>query len=196
MLRSNDLNNDLRTIIADQIQFVKWFVNPLRSSDLNQMIREPASKFWSESNDSWTRFKVLIWIKWFVNPLRSSDLNQMIREPASKFWSESNDSWTRFEVLIWIKWFVNPLRSSDLNQMIREPASKFWSSSFDQIIHQPRSDRNQMIHNPIGALLISESFCDAIVKLIRSLENLWFNHHYKQGRRKGGGVRTILRARY
>ncbi len=72
--------------------------------------------------------------------------------------------------------------------MIRKPASKFWSesndswhTSFDQIINQRRSDRNQMIHNPIGALQISESFCDAIVKLIQSLENLWFNHHYKEG---------------
>ncbi len=49
--------------------WIKWFTNPLRSSDLNQMIHKPAPKFRSESNDSQTRSEVPIWIKWFANPL-------------------------------------------------------------------------------------------------------------------------------
>ncbi len=164
------------------------------------MVRFTKAAFiWSTAEKKWNivkyyyNLKYLFYVNIFGSLLRSSNLNQIIRDPCSEvtIWimiyepslqirfNSWNDSWTRFEVLIWIKWFVNPLRSSDLNQMIREPASKFWSesndswhASFDQIIHQPRSDRNQMIHNPIGALLISESFCDAIVKLIQSLENL------------------------
>ncbi len=53
----------------------------LRSSDLNQMIREPTPKFWSES-------KGLRYALW------NSNLNQKIHEPDPKFWFKSNDSWS------------------------------------------------------------------------------------------------------
>ncbi len=122
--------------------WIKWFANPLRSSDLNQMIPnplqspdlnqmicEPPPKSQSESkdsqtrsrsksNDSRTRSALLIWTKRFVNPLQSPYLKQMIHKPAPKSRSESNDSWSMF-------------RSSDPNQMICEPAPKFWSKSND-----------------------------------------------------------------
>ncbi len=99
----------------------------------------------SESTDSRTRSRALIWIKWFSNPLRSPDLNQMILEPAPKSRSESNDSRTRSGVLIWIKWFSNPLRSPDLNQMILEPVP-IWIKWFSNPLRSP--DLNQMILEP------------------------------------------------
>ncbi len=99
--KSRSESNDLQThsenqIICDPCSevpiWIKRFANPLRSSDLNQMIyvlrfvvpvfimiREPAPKSRSESNDS-------------RSALQSSDQNQKICEPAPKIWSKSNAS--------------------------------------------------------------------------------------------------------
>ncbi len=67
-------------------------------------------------------------------------LNQMIHEPGLKFQSKSYDSW----------YF---LRSPELNQMIRNTCFEIpiWIKWF-------------AVHDPIGALRNSESFCNA-----------WFN---------------------
>ncbi len=108
MLQSSNLNQNICEPVPI---WIKRFVNPHRSTDLNQMINNLCSK-------------VPIWIKRFVNPYRSeskdlwtrTDLNQKICEPAPKYWSESNDS-------------RSVLQSSDLNQKICEPAPKFWSKS-------------------------------------------------------------------
>ncbi len=105
------------------------------------------------------------------NTLRIPNLNQKIRKPTSRFQSKSNDlcsalrtldivSWTIIsdqdsECISWIfqfvKWFVNLLRSSDLNQMIHD-------TPFDVPIWIKWS----AIHDEIGALRNSESFCDAM----------------------------------
>ncbi len=97
--------------------WIKWFVNPLRSPDLNQMIHEPTPKSWSESNDSWTHSEVLIWIKWFMNPA-NNDLRTIISDQDSE-----SGPW----IIQFVKWFANLLRSSDLYKMIHEPAPKFRS---------------------------------------------------------------------
>ncbi len=98
--KPNDIHSELRSpnlnwqSVVQSSDLNQRFVNPHRSSDLNQMIHDLCSK-------------VPIWIKRFVNPHRSSDLNQMFHDLCSK-------------VPIWIKRFVNPHRSSDLNQMFHD----------------------------------------------------------------------------
>ncbi len=172
-LQSPDLNNDSLTIISDQdserrSRIIK-FANPLRSSDLNQMICDTRS----ESNDSWfalripdlnhmiydTHSEVQIWIKRFAihtprsrsesndsqSTLWSPDLSQTIRNPHS-------------EVPIWIKWFAihalksrsesNDLRymlqSPDLNQMIPNPRFEvpIWMKWFPKHALKSRSEWN------------------------------------------------------
>ncbi len=109
----------------------------LRSSDMNQKIHKPALKFWSKSNDSWYALN-----SWSMVPIWIT-----IHEPASKFLLKSND--TCSEVQIWIKRYVNPLwrsNSNDLNCFEVSIRVKWFT-----------------IHDPIGALRNSESFCDAMV---------------------------------
>ncbi len=83
------------------IQFTKWFAIPLRSSNLNQKIHEPAPDLnqricdlrcesRSESKDSLT----IDSDRDFRARNANDSIHKMIRDPAPKFQSESKDSRT------------------------------------------------------------------------------------------------------
>ncbi len=90
------VNDDRIVIFGWTISLMTWCFVKKRNQKKTFAIH--ARKSWSESNDSQTHTKVMIWIKWVANPHQSPDLNQMSRKPTPKLWSESNDSLS--EVLI------------------------------------------------------------------------------------------------
>ncbi len=74
-------SNDSRTLCEVPI-WIKWFKNPLQSSDLNQKIHKLAPKFQSKLND--LQYALLSPdLNQMICNMQSSDVNLMIRDPLS-----------------------------------------------------------------------------------------------------------------